>query len=797
MARYGVGTDEVRALVDQFLVPLYLESGSVAAMTKAINEALKNADAGTLHANRLHAAMSDDEARGLNQQAFDALRIAAEIFTSRRAGHQARDRERLADAAARAMTANGGGPIDLAVLAEKLSMPPAVVRVALASTDSQSSALSKTPSEVRSGPDWSFQNDAVVQCLDAMRRRPGGNIGLILPTGAGKTRTAFRIILETLARHQSANSRALWITHRRSLHAQADRELKKLIAANPDSLPANAASLASRVTFAMIGDVVAEIGRVGEIALIVVDEAHHAAAATYQPIFETAHPYPVLLLTATPNRPDLLPIGIDEIAFTITYRELAERGVIITPHFEAFDVPDFSLSDETMGNIVDMLVAETADRFKKTMVLVTRLEQMQELHERLAAAIDAEPSHPLRSTDVGFVSGGGNSHGMDNEDFLALFGAKPSAVIISAQMLLEGYDDPQIDSVVITYRTESVIKLMQAAGRCVRYWPGKTQAWVIQANNPDLAYRFDQRWLYQEIDDRLLPQLRDIDFADTGDMLAIAAELLAAHNVDARSCGEAMAAIASCDPDDPPRLMFYGLPYFGEADRFDEDARWGVFVETPENSATFRAVYNRFSLMGAQRSDPTEFLDVLGPSLGLPAGETRLRRKITGVLTAAYFAHEELTRAPGAAQGNRGYKRNHSNTWLLYVTMRYRPALPGLLSAFLADCHNRGALERSYAADPDRYAMAMKTPLPFGGAEGLLLDATALSDLEDWLAATRDELRLVEPANQLAQLEAIRARLTPPRLPMTHLLRADRLLLEEGRAHLTLALPGTNERTSS
>ena len=793
MARYGVDTPEVKALVEGLLVPLYLESGSVSGMTKALNDALQDAGVGTLHANRLHAALSDDASRGINQQSFDALRRAAEALGPRLGGQQGHDRARLASAAARARAANGGGPIDIPLLAEKLSMPPAVVRVALASTGGGPLANPTKAPATRPGPDWSFQDDAVVQCLDALRRRPEGNIGLVLPTGAGKTRTAFRIILETLARHPSPTSRALWITHRRSLHAQADRELAKLIEENPDSLPAGAAALAGRMKFAMIGDVEAEIERAGDLALVVVDEAHHAAAATYQPIFDAKHPFPVLLLTATPNRPDLLPIGIDEIAFTITYRELAERGVIITPHFEPFDVPDFSLSHETIGNLVDMLVTETADRFRKTLVLVTRLEQMRELHERLAAAIDAEPGHPLRSSDIGFVGGGANSHGLDTEDFLALFGTKPRALVISAQMLLEGYDDPQIDSVVITYRTESVIKLMQAAGRCVRYSPGKTQAWVVQANNPDLVYRFDQRWLYQEIDDRLLPQLRDIDFADTGEMLSTAAELLAAHNVESRARSDAMAAIAACSPDDPPRLMFYGLPYFGEPDRFDEDARWGVFVETPRNSATFRAVYNRFSLMGAQRSDPTEFLDVLGPELGLPPTEQRLRRQITGVLTAAYFAHEELTRSPGAAQGSRGYQRNHSTTWLRYVTMRYRPALPGLLSAFLADCHNRGALERSYAAEPAAFAMAIKTELPFGGAEGLLLDTPTSSDLDAWLATTRDELRVVEPSAQLAQLEAIRARLVPPRLPMTHLLRADRLLSDEGRAHLTLALPGNIE----
>lgn len=797
MARYGLGAPEVQGIVERLLVPLYLETGSVSGTTKALNEALQGKGVGVLHANRVHAALSDDASRALNQQSFDALRLALGALGPSRVEKRSEDRARLADAAARARAANGGGPLDMAVLAEKLSMPPAVLRLALASSgDAQD--LEVLPSgHHRAGPDWSFQDKAVARCLDAIHRRPNGNIGLVLPTGAGKTRTAFRIILQTLASESSKTTRALWITHRRSLHAQAHRELMKLVSGDAASLPPDALALSARVQFVMIGEAAAELEAGSDLALVVVDEAHHAAAATYQPIFEAKHSFPVLLLTATPNRPDLLPIGIDEIAFTITYRELAERGVIITPSFEPFEVPDFTLSGETMGNLVDMLVAESGDRFKKTMVLVTRIEQMRELHERLATAIEACPGHPLRSADVGFVGGGHNSHGLDTEDFLALFGAKPQAIVISAQMLLEGYDDPQIDAVVITYKTDSVIKLMQAAGRCVRYAPGKTRAWVIQASNPDLAYRFDQRWLYQEIDDRLLPQLRDLDFADTGEMLSVAADLLSAHNVDSRSRSEAMAAIAACTPDDPARLMFYGLPFFGKAEEFDEKAQWGVFVETPQNTAVFRAVFNRFSELGAQRSDPTEFLDVLGPGLGLAATDQKLRRQLMGVLTAAYFAHEELTRAPGAAQGNRGYARNHSTTWLQYVTMRYRPVLPDVLSSFVSDCHNRGALERAYTAQPSAYAMAIKTPMPFGGSEGLLLSADAWGELEAWLGATRDELRVIEPAAQLAQLEAIRAGLTAPRVPMTHLLRADRLLSDDGRSQFSLALPGATERTNA
>lgn len=798
MARYSVTHAEVQAQVENLLVPLYLETGSVAGVAKLLAEA-SDGSVPPIHPNRLHTALSDDPSRGLNQQSMETLKLAAEQFGPRTPAQLAQDQRRLSETGNRILAASGGAHIDVALVAERMSMPSAVVRLSLAAVGSAQGKIVDGPAlPARSGPDWSFQDVAVAHCLDAFRRRRNGNIGLVLPTGAGKTRTALRIILEMLARAASTTSKAIWVTHRKSLHGQADRELTKLIEHNSASLPDGAADLAKRINFVMLAEAQSAIARGDEPpALVVIDEAHHAAAPTYQPIFADGHPYPVLLLTATPNRPDLLPIGIDEIAYTITYRELAALGAIITPHFEPFQVPDFDLSEETIHELVDQLVTDCADRFRKTLVLVTRLEQMRDLHERLARAIDADPDHPLRSTDIGFIDGAGNSHGLDNEDFLELFAAKPRSVLISAQMLLEGYDDPQIDSVVITYRTESVIKLMQAAGRCVRYAPGKTEAWVVQADNPGLGYRFDQRWLYQEIDDRLLPELQDIDFADTGEMLAIGAELLAAYRVEGRSRSEAMAALAACTPDHPPRLMFYGLPYFGEVDRFEEEARWGVFVETPANSEAFRAIYNRFSRMGAERSDPSEFLDVLGPSLGLPEGDQRFRRQIMGLLTAAYFAQEELTRAPGAAQGNRGYVPSHSTTWLRYVTMRHRPSLPVALSAFLADCHNRGAIEQEYAGGPGDFDLAIKTPLPFGGCEALLLTRGQAAGLREWLTSLREELRLVEPRDQLARFALVVSRLVPPRLPMAHVSRAERLLSDDGRSQFTLELNRDAERNPS
>ncbi|HET9637662.1 MAG TPA: DEAD/DEAH box helicase family protein [Allosphingosinicella sp.] len=792
--RYNVTSKDVQPLVATGLVPLVLERGSIAAACKVLNEAIRAVgDDRVLHPNRIHALLSDDVARSVNKATIELVTEAIDHLRdggwSPWNGDFTLQLAELSERAAPLFSNEGNG---LSEVADMLGVPQAVLRVAMmavAGVDGEKLLKSPNP-ERRSGPDWTYQDVAVSRCLDALRRRPTGNIGLVLPTGAGKTRTALRIILEILARSNQPRARVIWITHRKTLRTQAYRELHKLLESGSDArLPSNAADLAARIHFAMVSEV-ERLLQAEVPALVIVDEAHHAAALSYQPLFEAHHDFPLLLLTATPNRTDKLPIGIDEIAFTITYRELADRSAIIVPHFEPIPVPDFDWSESSLADLADRLANETADRFTKTLVLVTRIDQVRAFYEAFATRIEAEPDHPLKSDDIGYIHGAGNSHGLENEDFLARFADKPRALLVSAQMLLEGFDDPAIDAVVITYQTESVIKLMQAAGRCVRYAPGKREAYVLQADNPQLAYRFDQRWLYQEIDDFLRPDLQDQDYADRRDLLACASALLDIHHVAISDRAAILEQLAGAPVGASPRLLFYGLPYFGDRDRFDDKAPWGVFVETAENSETFRSIFNGFSELGAELSDPTEYLAVVGPRVGLSheAASSCLGRRLTDVLTAAYFAREELYGIGGAVQESRPFVRHGPTTWLKYVVFHHRPHVPAALTEFLADCHNRLALEADYLARQSELALAMKIPLPLGGAEGALLEPEKARSLLSWLDGMQEAMRGVEPSRQLIEYASLTAGAVPPPLPLTYLSRLERLVPESGRRNYLLAL---------
>lgn len=800
MARLSILDPRISKLVDQMLVPLFVTERSTAALCKALNQALDGGVSGGIHPNRLHTLLSDDLSRGVHEATVELIEKAAETLTSGGSEWRQQSEARLSELRLEARRLKDTRSFSNEDIAKQLNLPPAVARHVL-SADSSVSALARVltnshagqPAEAGEGrPDWSFQDTAVARSVEALGRRPAARVGLVLPTGAGKTRTALRIVLTMLDRAPDSKAPVYWLTHMRNLREQAHRELQKLIGSNKEQIPAERlVVLANRIKFAMVSELPRLLSSAGpQPVLIVIDEAHHAAAPSYQLAFSDFGAAPVLLLTATPNRSDRLPIGIDEVAFTITYRELAERKVVLKPKFLDFPVDDFDWSAQAIADLADYIIDSAAAEFTKVLVLAPRLDRVEEFYRSLLDRLP--PDHPLEREDIGFVHGSGNSLGIDNEDFLARFGDKPRAILVSAQLLLEGFDDPAINTVVMTYPSSSVVRLMQAAGRCVRYSPGKRAAYVVQARNDDIAYHFDQRWLYQEIDDFLRPQLVDIEYGTKTELREQVEAMLKRHNVEAASAALTLRRLDAIAPGETCRLFFYGLPYYGESEAFEVDAQWGVILENADNSGVVRSLFNGFSAMGADLSDPTAYLLRDGVAHGVTKEFTAGSRwmELTGLLTASYFAKREVYGpTPIEMPGSRPYRRTGATTWLKYCSFVFRPALSPELVEFLRDCYNAARVEAQFLDRAQTYVAAVKVPLPLAGSEATLLDRAAFEELETATGRLRAQLAEAEPQDQFGVLGAFDAASEHTKLPARLLRRAEFLLNPADRARRVLLFP--------
>ena len=320
-----------------------------------------------------------------------------------------------------------------------------------------------------------YQVTAVDAVVDSIDKRPC----LVMPTGSGKTYVAVEIV-------KRLGLRCLWIAHRRELIAQAVGSLHRagvkragvvMAGAEPDyGAPIQVASVQTAVRRDPIPD----------IGLIVVDEAHHARATTYQRVIERYPPgVPVLGLTATPFRTDGRGLGdiFGAIVVGAWPDDLVAAGTLIEPVVYVPQAPDLSGVKVTGGdyNLGELgavmrrrkLVGNVVDEWSKrtpgtrTVVFAVNVEHSREIVRQFRArGVVAE--HLDEKTPAG-----------QRDGILARLRAGYTSVVSNCQVLTEGWDLPALVTAIIARPTASLCLHLQMVGRIMRSAEGKAGATVL------------------------------------------------------------------------------------------------------------------------------------------------------------------------------------------------------------------------------------------------------------------------------------------------------------------------------
>jgi superfamily II DNA or RNA helicase len=329
---------------------------------------------------------------------------------------------------------------------------------------------------------------------------------LVVPTGGGKTAIAARWLLQRYVRQ---GARVLWLTHRRGLLTQAfeafrraahlvtPRERLKLVAVSGRDRPWSGVSSHHDVVFSTIQSATPE-ARQSFLELlahqspnglfVVIDEAHHAAAPSYQRVlcFLEKFGYPLLGLTATPVRMDpsdniRLWKVFREIVFQIAKRALIENGILSSPGIETVQTHveferEFTQSDyehlsrygELAPQVLERIAghsgrnhliaehyAKNSERYGKTIVFAIDILHARTLvHEFRERNIDADYVDYTRS---------------DSASIMDSFRDGPAPrVLVNVEMLTEGYDAPRTQTVFLARPTKSEALLSQMVGRALR-----------------------------------------------------------------------------------------------------------------------------------------------------------------------------------------------------------------------------------------------------------------------------------------------------------------------------------------
>ncbi len=377
-----------------------------------------------------------------------------------------------------------------------------------------------------------FQETAMKRLNEINKKKDFSGL-LVLPTGAGKTMTAAYWLLKNAT---NKGKRILWIAHRYLLLEQAaetfvinsyrqasdgsdflaDRLSYKyriisgkhdkpkdikgdedILICGKDSIIKNPESLAHWIK--------------GNELYLVIDEAHHSVARTYQQIIENVRSFAarqntsvkILGLTATPYRTDekekaaLGHIFPDDIIYSIGLDSLIKKGILSTPIFHSYEtsvlagdritpamIRNISFTDELPKDLAEEIAGngernhlivkkymENIGRYGQTIVFALNVRHAIELK----AVFEKYAKEHGVNVNADFVVSGlkDNITGVsrskeENDRVITQYRNGDIQVLINVNILTEGTDLPQTKTVFLARPTISRVLMTQMVGRALR-----------------------------------------------------------------------------------------------------------------------------------------------------------------------------------------------------------------------------------------------------------------------------------------------------------------------------------------
>lgn len=219
---------------------------------------------------------------------------------------------------------------------------------------------------------------------------------------------------------------------------------------------------------------------------IVVDEFHHAAAATYRRLLAYFAPRFLLGLTATPDRTDqsdILSLCDDNLVFTRSLFEGIEAKLLAPFHYHG--ILDESVDYREVPWRNGRFDPETLSSKLATLGRARHaLKQWREHGQQRSLAFCVSIKHAefmaaqfgLAGVAAAAVYAGSS---MGRTEALGRLRDGRLAVIFSVDLFNEGVDLPSIDTVLMLRPTESKILFLQQLGRGLRRCEGKTHLVVL------------------------------------------------------------------------------------------------------------------------------------------------------------------------------------------------------------------------------------------------------------------------------------------------------------------------------
>jgi hypothetical protein len=222
--------------------------------------------------------------------------------------------------------------------------------------------------------------------------------------------------------------------------------------------------------------------------IVIVDEAHHIAASTYQKILksciENNQLTKIIGFTATPNRTDDKGLGLSYIISQIKFADMLEEQRLVPPTFYKTckqDVKTINSISVKRGEFdeqesCDLLTSPEWIKFiyqnwiEKASHRKTVCFCVNRYHAALMAKFWNWNGH-----DADFLVGGDDGLGAARDKI----SAGEFNIVFNCMILTEGWDCPSVDCIMLARPTRSEILSMQMIGRGLRKHQGKKDCLVL------------------------------------------------------------------------------------------------------------------------------------------------------------------------------------------------------------------------------------------------------------------------------------------------------------------------------
>lgn len=332
-----------------------------------------------------------------------------------------------------------------------------------------------------------YQQDALDAISKALARGVRRQL-IVSPTGSGKT-----VIFAHIP--QKIPGRMLLLAHREELLTQAADKIAKV---NPTlSIDIEQASQYASLDADVVLASVATLGRKNSSRLqrfpsdhftsVVVDEAHHSAAATYVRVLEHFADVRLRLgVTATPQRGDNITLShiFDEVVYYKTMMDLIKSGYLCDlVGYRVTTATDISKVATRAGDYVDSQLSQVVNHPSRNKLAVDSYKQYLDNERAVVFCVDVAHAEAMtaafKKAGIASTMVVGTTDKDERRRVFADFHDGTIKVLCGVGVFVEGFDEPALKGVIMARPTRSQLFYTQAIGRSTRLYDGKDHAIII------------------------------------------------------------------------------------------------------------------------------------------------------------------------------------------------------------------------------------------------------------------------------------------------------------------------------